>query len=107
MPRPAQGAAPTPSPGAFPTIAGVGVGVDEACVKYLLSKSVDELLRYLGGGRAAVTPGSHRRPPRAAGTALLLPVRAALTSGTASPMDLMASTSLTLQPSQNSAVSTR
>lgn len=46
-------------------------------------------------------------PPRAAGTALLLPVRAALTSGTASPMDLMASTSLTLQPSQNSAVSTR
>lgn len=63
MPRPAQGAAPTPSPGAFPTIAGVGVGVDEACVKYLLSKSVDELLRYLGGGRAAVTPCSHRRHP--------------------------------------------
>lgn len=57
-----------PPPGAFPTVAGVGVGVDEACVKYLLSKRVDELLCYLGEDRTAPPSRrahrAHRARPR-------------------------------------------
>jgi len=93
--------------GAFPhqNIARVGVRVDEACIKYLLRKSLDELLRDLGRerDRATITLclGHTRARPRPHTHAQ------ALTSFTASPMHLMASTSLTLQPSQNSAVSTR
>lgn len=37
-----------PHPGGFPTIARVGVGVNEASVEDLLSKSLDQLLCYLG-----------------------------------------------------------
>lgn len=37
-----------PHPGGFPTIARVGVGVNEAGVEYLFSKSLDQLLGYLG-----------------------------------------------------------
>lgn len=73
--------------------------MDEASVKYLLCKSLDQLLCYLGEeAHSIITPGHSAPMPH---------TRAPLTSCTASPMVWMASISLTLQPSQNSAVSTR
>lgn len=96
---------PTPTPGTFPTIAGVGVGVDEACIKYLLRKSLDELLCDLGRERDQPRSPVLRAHTRPSHTHTLM--HTALTSFAARPMHLMACMSLTLQPSQNSAVSTR
>lgn len=87
-------------PGVFPTIARVGVGVNEASVEYLFSKSLDQLLCYLGSIWEI-----HVSNLCSAST--VLPQHMVLTSCTASPRLLMASTSFTLQPSQKLAVSTR
>lgn len=67
-----------PHPGGFPTIARVGVRVNEASVEYLFSKSLDQLLCYLG--RTWEMDVSYHCP-----ASTVLPQHMVLTSCTASP----------------------
>lgn len=96
----AQATPPGSHPGGFPTIARVGVRVNEAGVEYLFSKSLDQLLGYLGRPWEMYVSNHCPAFP-------VLPQHMVLTSCTASPRLLMPSMSFTLQPSQKSAVSTR
>lgn len=49
-------------PGGFPTIARVGVRVNEASVEYLFSKSLDQLLGDLGEHREYMTTTIAQHP---------------------------------------------